>query len=171
MAQNNFFEKNKGLILAGGGLAILYFGIIRPIMIKIGLQKTAEEKRKEKEVEEVTILPDNANPFSPRYWSDFVAKNPKAKPIFYTVASAQLAAKQIHKALGYWTDEEATVLGVIRAAKNWIQISQIADQFEKLYHRDLWKYLDEGDAIWWWSGLGDAELIEVKNIAFSKPKF
>lgn len=171
MAKQDFFQRNEKLLLYAGGFAVLYFGFARPLLIKLGLAKSKKDKEDENKVESVDVAKDSENPFSPVYWQLFSKKNPNAKATYMTTAGRRYYAEKIHKAFGYFTDEESTIIGIFRAMKNWLQVSQLADTFQQMYHRDLWEYMKQGDAIWYWSGLSDADLAKIRDIVYSKPKF
>ena len=171
MAKQNFLQRNEKLLIYAGGAAILYFGFARPILIKLGLAKSQKDKLNDLIVSQVDVAPDAQNPFSPVYWQLFAKKNPNSNATYMTAAGRKYYAEKIHKALGYFTDEESTIIGSFRSLKNWLQVSQVADTFQQIYHRDLWEYLKQGDAVWPWSGLSNADLADIKNIVYSKPKF
>ena len=173
MAEKNFLQRNEKLIIWAGMGAVVYFGLIKPVLIKFGVARSKDEKKADKKVEDVYSLPDNQNPFSPSYFEPMLQyilnTNPKATVKLWTDKYVTQTAVNIHKALGYVYDEEDEVFGPFRDIPSQIIVGQVARKFYQIYNKDLWTYLDEGDAIWWWSGLSHEELARVKDIVFSKP--
>ena len=175
MAEKNFLQRNEKLIIWAGMGAVVYFGLIKPVLIKFGVARSKDEKKADTKVESVYSLPDNQNPFSPSYYEpmlQYIFKtNPGIEVKLKKDSYIRDAAISIHKAFGYYTDDEDVVFGVFRDLPSQIVVGQVAKKFYDIYGKDLWTYLDEGDGIWWWSGLGHEELARVKDIVFSKPKF
>jgi hypothetical protein len=174
MAKQNFFQRNEKLLLYVSGATILYFGFGKPILVKLGILDSQKDRENKKKVNDTDIAPDVQNPFSAQYWQLYAKKNPN-KGTFLTQAGREMYATKIHQAMadGYtqWFDDEATIYGVFRILKNWLQVSQIADTFQKKYNRDLWQFLKDGDnAFSPWAGLNAGELAIVHDIVFNKPK-
>lgn len=178
MAKQNFLERNEKLLITASGFAILYFGFGKPILNWLGITTSKKGRENKQKVEQINTAPDNENPFSPLYWQQW-SKNPKnaGKPGTYLKTdAAQYWATIIHKAMpnGWtgWGDDEAVIYGVFRQLKNWLQVSKMADEFEKKYKTDLWEYLKQGDNPYNpASGLNNEELAIVHDIVYNKPKY
>lgn len=167
MAKQNFFEANPNTVKTVIIGAIVYFGVLRPILKKLSIIPTPPV---------IPIKPDNEDPLSPLYWQLFRKKYPNQQVMLLTVASAEAYATRIHKAMadGYtvWVDDEAAIYDVFRNLKNWLQISMVSDAFSKKYKVNLLEYLKQGDnAFSPWAGLNEDELKIVKDIIYSKPKY
>jgi hypothetical protein len=135
-----------GGIIVGG----LYFLIVRPILQKVGIIKTKEEK--EQDEQEKNLSQGTDSPFNPNYY-----KTAKAGTALVTKATAQAVAKQIHDAKGYLNDNEEQVYGAIRQLANKAQLSWVADNFYTLYQQDLYTYIR--------AFLSDSEMSIVNGLA------
>ena len=70
--------------------------------------------------------------------------------------------QSIYKALKGW-DDEKKVYSVLRKQQAQIQVSMIADYFNRVYNQGLYSYLD--------SNLSDNEITKVYNIVRRLPKY
>ena len=147
-------------IAIGAGV---YFFIVRPILQKIGIVKTPEERL----VENQNNLPNNVNPFSPIFW-----KQGGAGTKILTSGAAKLYSEKIYNALGYFTDDEAAILGVFRSLKTQSQVSYLCDSFFQLYKVSLLDFLQKGKNQYNpASGLNSEELNTIIQIVNNLPKY
>ena len=159
-------KQDQQLILYAGGIAVLYFGILRPILTKLGIQQTAAEQAEQQQVTATDVATNAANPFSPLFW--------KASPsgtYLLTVAVATDLADRIYNAMGYFYDDEAAVVSVFRQLKTKSQVSWLADIFQKKYKTDLFDFLKKGKGVMYQSGLNNAELNQIITIVNKLPKY
>jgi hypothetical protein len=152
-------KEDKQLLLYGGGLLLVYFGVLRPILKKLGIQNSAADIS----VQQQQQLPNNQNAFSPIYWKQF----PSATLL--TRAGTEQLAKRIFDAMGYFSDDEAAVISVFRQLKYKTQVSWLADIFQQNYKTDLFDFLKNGKGTLWQAGLNSDELNEIINLVNKLP--
>jgi hypothetical protein len=152
-------KEDKQLLLYGGGLLLVYFGVLRPILKKLGIQNSAADIS----VQQQQQLPNNQNAFSPIYWKQF----PSATLL--TRAGTEQLAKRIYDALGYFSDDEAAIISVFRLMKYKTQVSWLADIFQQMYKTDLFDFLKNGKGTLWQAGLNSDELNEIINLVNKLP--
>jgi len=129
-------------------IIMIYLLVARPIMRRLGIIKTAEDKKRDKQAAEFGTTTDS--PFSPRYW-----KTVKEAKIL-TKASAEKLADEINDAIGFFSDDENKVYGVLRSL-NWkTQLSYLADIFFQRHKMDLYQLLNRN--------LGDSEMDIINGI-------
>ena len=153
-------KDDKQLLLYGGGLLIAYFGILRPILQKLGIQNTQAD---------ITVAnqqnQSNAtNPFSPVYW-----KTVSGASLLKKAYTDQLA-KQIYDALGYFSDDEAAVTSVFRLMKHKTNVSWLADVFQQNYRTDLFDFMKNGKGFLPQAGLSSIDLNEIITLVNKLPK-
>lgn len=153
-------KEEQNLYVRIGVLVGAYFLILKPILEKLGLSKSAEEQQLFKEVE--TAGTSIKSPFSPRYWQE--AKPPKT---IITNAVLNKLVNDLYNAQNSFTgDDEAAIYNVFRQLKYKTQVSYLADAFQKKYKFDLLESLKNGhpNNINWRAGLNNEELQTVFNI-------
>ncbi|MEO5889737.1 MAG: hypothetical protein ABIQ31_05755 [Ferruginibacter sp.] len=139
-------KEEKQLLLGAGLLAILYYGIIRPVTDKIGLTQT----QKEKELDAAAEIAGNNPGWDPNFWIAY----PKKHPGTYYIANASKLtawANQIYKAWGLVNDDEQAIYSVFRLVRSQIELSALCAKYNELYKQDLllrlrcpWYYLKDG---------------------------
>jgi hypothetical protein len=156
-------QDNKQLIVYGGGIVLLYFGVLRPILNKLGITKSPEQRV----IDAQNNLPNKDNPFSPVFY-----KQAPSGALLLTRKSAEYYAKQIYDAMGVFSDDESKVYGVFRAMKSQSQVSILCDVFQQVYKLDLLDYLKRGYSQWnSASGLNENEINTVLQIVKQLPKY
>lgn len=153
-------KDDKQLLLYGGGFLLAYFGVLRPILQKLGIQNTQADIN----VANQQNQPNAINPFSPVYW-----KTIKGAILFKKAYTDQLA-KQIYDALGYFSDDEAAVKSVFRTMKHKTQVSWLADVFQQNYRTDLFDFIKNGKGFLPQAGLSSNDLNEIINLVNRLPK-
>jgi hypothetical protein len=123
----------QGLLKTGLIIGATYFLVVRPILVKVGIQKTAEDRKREDQIKDYST--STASPFNPNYWKTV------SKALILTSASSDALAKTIYDAIGFFYDDENAVYGVFRQLKAKTQVSYLADVFFKKYNYDLYQYL------------------------------
>lgn len=129
-------------------IIMVYLLVARPIMRRLGIIKTAEDKKRDKQAAEFGTTTDS--PFSPRYW-----KTVKEAKIL-TKASAEKLADDINDAIGFFSDDENKVYGVLRSLKWKTQLSYLADIFFQRHKMDLYQLLNRN--------LGNSEMDIINGI-------
>lgn len=150
-------ELQKAIVMKVVVLVILviaaYFMVIRPILRRVGVIETSEDKKRDKDKEQLGTKPDS--PFSPSYWKTI------EKPLLTTKALAEKLADQIDNAIGNFYDDENEVYGALRQLKSKTQLSWLADIFFQRHGMDLFQLLNRN--------LGDEEMDVVMGIANELP--
>jgi hypothetical protein len=155
------------LLYAGGGL-LAYFGFIRPILNKLGIVKTAQDRQTQQAIDNA-LSSSTDNPFSPNYWKEISKRKGKIK--VWSASSNQSRAKQIYDALGYFSDDEPAVLKVFKELPTKAHVSYFAEKFAALYKQDLFSFLKQGKGQLAQAGLNDNELQTILNIVAQKPDY
>ena len=156
-------QSDQKLIQGVGALAIAYFGILRPILTKLGIQKTEGDRIIDKQEN----LPNSQNPFSPLFY-----KTAPTGSLLLTTTQQESLSRRIYDALGVLTDDESAIFSVFRSLKSQTQVSILSEYFAKKYKTDLLDYLKRGYSSWnYASGLNADELNTVLNIVNSLPKY
>jgi hypothetical protein len=155
-------ENHDQLIIAGVGLALLYFGLIKPITDKLGLTQS----EKERALAEIAETASGSNGWNPNFYKDYTAKN--RKWTILTSSAAQRIAKQLSAAWGTINDDEQAIYAAFRSLKNQLQLSQVSDTYSKTYKQDL---LTRLKAPWYYlrDGLDANEFAEVAKIVNALP--
>jgi hypothetical protein len=163
-------KKDTQDLLVKLGIAIgVYYFVVRPILVKTGLSKTAEQEQftKEEKSAQTSLL----SPFSPRYYKD--AKPPQT---IITNKEVTKMAADLYASLnrGYLGDDLATILSTFRKLKFKTQVSYLSEFFSNKYKLDLFQTLKDGvrrtiDRFTPFnrSGLSDKELQQVIDIVNS----
>ena len=108
-----------------GAIALAYFGVIKPILNKLGVTDSADKKY---------VIEDE-------YFSSLLYRNNKSRTGI-TKNEADYSASMIYDAKGVFLDAEDMAVGGIRKAKSLVDVSFISNQFSELYGKDLITYLD-----------------------------
>jgi hypothetical protein len=159
-------KDNQDLLVQLGIVIGIYYFVVRPILEKTSLIKTAEQEQYDKE--EKLAQSSLESPFSPRYWKD--AKAPKT---IITNKEVTKMAADIYASLnrGYLGDDLATILSIFRKLKFKTQVSYLSEFFSNKYKLDLFQTLKDGVrrtidrfSPFNRSGLSDKELQQVIEI-------
>lgn len=150
------------VILVGAG----YFLVLKPILEKLGLKKSAEEKA----LEDINYIPPAGN-----VWAGSAYKQVPGA-LLLTSSVAKKYAKQIYDAFGFFGDDEAVIFGIFRSLKTQSQVAWLAKAFKELYGTELLTFLQKGSKtsqIWRpaSSGLNADEMNTILAIIKSKPKY
>lgn len=160
----------KYVVLFGGA----YFLIIKPILQKLGISKTAIEEQTEKNIIKQDLSSNKENPFS---GSVYLKTFPKGKKyISLTQASAKNLVKKLRESFTNFGDNEQQVIGIFKQLRTKAQVAVLADVFFKTYNLDLWTFLKTGtpnsDLISeFYTGLNDTDLNIILNIVDKLPKY
>ena len=128
MANNND-DNSRLLLLAGGGL-LVYFGIVKPILVKIGVQKDPEVIAKEKSNNQLI-----------KSWQADTAK--KQKPT-KSEAEWKIIADQIYEDLRYsWiSDNDSDAAYQICRVQNDADVAMLFTKFAK--RQEYWFGINAG---------------------------
>ncbi len=129
---------------------LIYLMLIRPILVKIGVIKSSEDIKAEKETK--VLGTSLESPFSPSYWK----KVPGAQ-ILTKAAAEKMADKIEQEGINdFFPDDENVVYGVLRQLKYKTQLSFLADIMFQRHGYDLFQLLDRN--------LSEKEMGVVKGI-------
>lgn len=132
-------------------VVLVYLLVVRPILQKVGIIETKEDKERDKQAKQLGTSTDS--PFSPRYWKaqkgDTVQLIPKA--------TAEQLADQLNDAIGFFSDDENAVYGILRQLNYKTQLSWLADVFFEKYKMDMYQLLNRN--------LSEEEMDVVNSIA------
>lgn len=150
-------KRNNDTVLILAAIGVGYFAVIQPLLIKLGIKNSKEEK----DIEDQGNRPNQDNPFSPIFYKS-------RNCTIITRASADKFAKEIYDALGFWGDNEDQVINVFRQLKSKCQVSFLADVFAQNYKKDLYTFLRDGaQSSGFWGGLSDTDLNTVIKLVNS----
>lgn len=164
----------------GGGIIIAYFGVIRPVMKKIGIVKSEDTKK----VEQFEQLPAEENPFNSNYfdiWSKYYFKyKPESEWTFYkhlnTKYSTGITKKlfmlqAMDNAFGYFYDDEDYIYSFFDVMWDKLSVAYFAKFVKERTGKELLYYLKTGKNLLPANGLNDSELLVVINKVKSLPKY
>lgn len=132
-------------------VVLVYLLVARPIMRRLGIIETKEDKERDKQAKQLGTSTNS--PFSPRYWKDQKGESVQLIP----KATAEKLADQLNDAIGFFSDDENAVYGILRQLNYKTQLSWLADVFFEKYKMDMYQLLSRN--------LGDEEMDVVNNIA------
>lgn len=127
-----------GLYIVGSltGVAIVYFGVIKPVFEAVGLKDSKEDKENKATIEQGS----KKEYWSPSFWKQAPYKLTYAEPNY-----AKFAGDISSAVLGLGTDEEK-IYGTFRKLRSQQDLSKIADVYFIKYNQDLYETLvDEFD--------------------------
>lgn len=129
---------------------------------KIGV-KDSEADTKAKQAADDMLNKASAmnSPFNPNYYKTV----PGGTPLIISATLKNLA-DQIYDSVGVIYDDPESGLGAIKQAKNWAQVSQIADMFQQQYKKDLYSWLN----IKYDTTAQKQVLVKIGEYAFNLPK-
>ena len=152
-------QDDSKILLYGGGLLIVYFGILRPLLEKLGIARSQADQQ----LINQQNLPNNKNPFSPVYWKTITGAK------LYNKNDTISFAKRIYEAMGFFSDDEPAVFSVFSQLKYKTQVSWLADIFQQKYKIDLLDFLKRGKGQLPQAGLNSDELQQIINIVNALP--
>lgn len=149
-----------------------YFVILKPILQKLGISKTAEEEKAQENITQIETAVAQDNPFSGRSF----LKGYPAGTILLTKKSANSLAYALRNSFTIFGDNESKVTGIFRQLRTKAQVAVLADTFYTKYNLDLWNFLKNGTPYGGFltagfSGLNDKELNIILNIVNKLPKY
>lgn len=118
------------LILAGVALVVLllvYIGIARPWLQKLGIVTTKEERQCDKMLSRAKQNPA---------WRSTYYKNYQ-QSLNLTTTKAESIAKDIKNAFGVFNDSEEQTYGAFKQIANLAQLSYVVERYYSLYKSDL----------------------------------
>lgn len=151
--------KTTGEWVAAGIVVYLgYDKVIKPLLQKLGIQKSEAEIN----IEQESI--DPGSPFNVNFW-----KQAPAGAKLLKVADAQKYAKDIWDSVGWFYDDFEKVYSIFKQLRFQSQVSFLADTFQQQYKKDLLAWL-EGDL--WPSDRYSTDQVElIRKYVKNLPKY
>lgn len=137
------------LLYVGGGL-LLYFGVLSPILKKLGILKSQETQALD------NASTDPGSFWSPDYWKTI------SNATVLTVAGADDILDKIINAFGFWNDDENVIYGQFKRLTHKAQVSFLAYRFAQRYNADFLSWLRGGDE-WYADNLSDQEVATIND--------
>lgn len=146
------------VIAAGVGLA--YFGVLDPLMKKLGIKKDDNEIL----VDDTINQGSAKNPFDPNFW-----RVAPAGALLLHNYDGFLLCDKIYRAFGPVNDDEETPIGVIRGLKTQSQVSYLSYLFLQRYGQDLLTFLKGGN--WPEDRLSAEDVATIIRVVKDKPPY
>ena len=150
---------NKDVIIkvatyaAGAGLT--YFLIIKPILTKLGLVKTAAQ-----------LAAEQAGIKLPVY-------NPSGSGYTYTITNsiAKALADNVYSAFNWFgINASSYILNAFKQCKTQGDINLMVTAFNNSHSVDFYEFLKTGGGLFFWDGLSTTELTALNNYVSNLPK-
>lgn len=132
-----------------------YFLLVKPILEKIGVLKSASEKQNQAAITEQSA-------YNPAYYK-------QRGNVTITRAYAESAAQQIKNAFHILYDDFNTIIGVFKTLKNKSDVSYLSDVFLNNYGYDLYGYISDPNGIFPWDGLSTDHLTQINDLVNKLP--
>lgn len=160
----------KYALLLGG----VYFLVIKPILQKLGIEKTEIEQQQTQNIINQDLSSSTSSPFAGRVYLNTFPKD--TKYLTLTAASAAGLVKKLRESFTNFGDNEQQVIGIFKQLRTKSQVAILADTFFKTYNLDLWTFLKTGtpnsDILsQYYTGLNDTDLNIILNIVNKLPKY
>ena len=118
-----------GVVLVVVGLA--YFGIIKPILNKVGLTKDKDDRQGDRDEDKLS----RSQVLSPNFY------RANREKISISSQKAYESAVKIYYAKGIFLDDETSAVGGITGAGSLVNVSYISDRFNTIFGQSLQSYL------------------------------
>ena len=129
MAERKSIDPN--LLIIGGVAALAYFGILDPILKKLGIKDDAADRARDSAIDTAA----NARGWNPTYYKSIKGA------LILTRASAESFARVLNSAMSGWGTNEEKIYGVLRSMKTQTQLSFLCDVYFQLYKKDLYQHI------------------------------
>jgi hypothetical protein len=126
-------KEDKIILIAVSGIAVVYFGLLNPLLKYLGIKDSEETKLLDNEASAT------GSPWNPNFYKSV----PNA--IILKRAYAENLAQTIYNSFGYFNDNEEQATGAIKSLMFKTQVSFLSQVFYELYKQDLLKFLRGGN--------------------------
>lgn len=148
------FEVDGQTILIVGGLAMAYFGLLKPITNFLGLTTSSDDRKEAANLEAGA----KANGWAPGYY-----KSIRPAHLLFKTQYAIDLANAIYNARGFFNDDEEKFYGTLRMCKSQAHLSQLADIFYGMFRTDMYGWIR--------AALSDSEMVKVASIVTPLPNY
>lgn len=160
-------KDNTQLYIYGGVALLAYFGVIRPILKKLGVATGRETLA----VNNAQTSPAIDNPFKPEYYR-LQAKNITGAIKQKTQSGLEQLYKTFYSGFGFFYDDEDKIKGVFVQLPSKYQVSQFAEFVQKKTGQDIITFMKRGiNQANPASGLNDTDISAIIDIVNKKPIF
>ena len=138
---------------AGAGLT--YFLIVKPILTKLGLVKSAAQ-----------LSAEQAGIKLPVY-------NPSGSGYTYTITktTAETLAHNVYGAFNFFgINASSYILNSFKQCKTQGDVNMMVTAFNKMHNIDFYEFLKTGGGLFFWDGLSSSELTTLNNYVSNLPK-
>ena len=118
-----------GVVLVVVGVA--YFGIIKPILNKVGLTKDKDDRQGDRDEDKLS----RSQVLSPNFY------RANREKISISSQKAFESATKIYNAKSFYWDDESSAVGGITGAGSLVNVSYISDRFNTIFGASLQSYL------------------------------
>ncbi len=133
-------DQTKVLTYAIGG-AVLYFGVIRPILKRTGIIQSEEAKKTEQTIQDNRAA-DTGNPWNPNYHKTSPDRKSWLPWKTATALATQIYDAKAPSSSNWFTDNENSAISAFNGLTTKRQLSLLSNAFQTLYKRDLYNYLE-----------------------------
>lgn len=149
MATRGMDENTKKILLIGAGGAVLYFGILSPLLKMLGLQQKPESADLDRE------SGDPSSFWSPNFWRT------QSNAMILTVADSERMVTGLYDAFGAFDDCEECAIALLKSLRYQTQLSYLAEKFQARYGFDLLSFLRGG--LWPKDRLSDFDVFQISE--------
>jgi len=144
-------KQQENLIKYAIGAAGAYFLIVRPVLSKFGIIKSAKQTSIENETLKIN------SPWNPNYWQQYSGAH------IITGAALSDIIYNIEDSFGVLADNYENILGQFKKLQYKTQVSYLADQWQRQKGTDFLSFLGKGGGIFPWDGLSTEHLSALIN--------
>lgn len=187
-------DEEKDIVIIGGGIALLYFGVLRPILRNLGIDSADKET-----VDAVNTIDPSQNPFSylfqpavdyytplydsqaggsaQTYWQGYrnallAAYGYNFPPIGTTNFDEGILAEQLYSTISFWKEPDVDLIkSIFNLLPTQFAVAGIDAYLQFNYNTDLLTFLKGGKRylllLQW--GLTDTDLASIINHVQSLP--
>lgn len=157
-------KEEKELLIGAGVLAILYFGVLKPVTNAFGLTDSVADKQKKQVIETAS----GNNGWNPNFYRNYTATHATGWTLLTDTFRTKIAM-QIYKAWGFNDDEDA-IYAAFSYLQSQLHLSQVVEKYSQLYKQDLLKRLKlPWNNLTGRDGLTTAEFANVATIVNKLP--
>lgn len=151
----NLSKDEKVIVIGAAGVAVLYFGLLNPLLKWLGIKDDANTKQ----LDATANIP--GSPWDPNKYKI------TSGAVILTRSAGERYAREIYDAFGAFNDCEECAIAVFKQLKYQTQVSYLSQVFYDLYNQDLFTFLRGG--IWPQDRLSDSELAALDSYVKNLP--
>ena len=125
-------DNNKIILIGAGAVALIYFGVLNPILQALGIKTTVANRELD------TASTDPGSPWSPAMY-----KRVQNARIMTRDSAAKLAS-ELYNSFGVFNDCEECAIAVFKKLSFRTQVSFLAETFAQIYGQDMLTFIRGG---------------------------